>query len=56
MFDGTLGLNAGDSVGAFMACGRMSMGILFFAILLFATHKTGVFKELKLTPPSLSAV
>ena len=48
--DGTKGLNAGDSVGAFMATGRMSMGILFFAILLFATHKTGVFKKLKLTP------
>ena len=48
--DGTKGLNAGDSVGALMATGRMSMGILFFVILLFATHKAGVFKKLKLTP------
>ena len=24
--DGTLGLNAGDSIGALMACGRMGMG------------------------------
>ncbi len=48
--DGKMGLNAGDSVGALMATGRMSMGILFFVILMFATHKTGVFKKLKLTP------
>ncbi|MCC6108755.1 MAG: DMT family transporter [Denitrobacterium sp.] len=48
--DGTKGLNAGDSVGALMATGRMTMGILFFVILLFATHKAGVFKKLKLTP------
>ena len=26
MFDGALGLNAGDSIGALMAVGRMSMG------------------------------
>lgn len=50
MFDGTAGLNAGDSVGALMAFGRMSMGLIFFAILLFATHKVGVFKKLKVTP------
>ena len=50
MFDGALGLNAGDSVGAAMAVGRMAMGILFFVILLFATHKVQVFKNLKLTP------
>lgn len=39
MFDGTLGLNAGDSIGALMACGRMGMGVLFFVILMVATHK-----------------
>ena len=50
MFDGTLGLNAGDSIGALMACGRMGMGVLFFAILMVATHKVKTFKELKLTP------
>ena len=52
MFDGTEGLAAGDSIGALMATGRMSMGILFFVVLLFATHKVGVFKQLKLTPAS----
>ena len=50
MFDGTLGLNAGDSIGALMACGRMGMGVLFFVILMVATHKVKTFKELKLTP------
>lgn len=50
MFDGTLGLNAGDSIGALMAVGRMGMGIVFFVILLLATHKVSVFKKLKLTP------
>lgn len=50
MFDGTMGLNAGDSIGALMAVGRMSMGVLFFVILLFATHKVETFKKLKLTP------
>lgn len=50
MFDGTQGLNAGDSIGALMAVGRMSMGVLFFIILLFATHKVDTFKKLKLTP------
>ena len=50
MFDGTLGLNAGDSIGALMACGRMGMGVLFFVILMVATRKVKTFKELKLTP------
>lgn len=50
MFDATQGLNAGDSIGALMAVGRMSMGVLFFVILLFATKKVSVFKKLKLTP------
>ena len=50
MFDGAEGLNAGDSIGALMACGRMGMGVLFFVALLFITHKVGVFKKLKLTP------
>ena len=50
MFDGTAGLNAGDSVGALMAVGRMTMGFIFFVVLLFATHKVGVFKKLKVTP------
>lgn len=47
MFDGTMGLNAGDSIGALMAVGRMSMGVLFFVILLLATHKVETFKKLK---------
>ena len=50
MFDGALGLNAGDSIGALMAVGRMGMGLLFFAVLMFATGKVDVFKKLKLTP------
>ncbi|MEA5020726.1 MAG: EamA family transporter [Gordonibacter sp.] len=50
MFNGALGLNAGDSIGALMAVGRMSMGVLFFVVLLVATHKVHVFKKLKLTP------
>lgn len=50
MFDGTMGLNAGDSIGALMAVGRMSMGVLFFVILLFATHKVETFKKLKTLP------
>lgn len=50
MLNGALGLNAGDSIGALMAVGRMSMGVLFFVILLVATHKVHVFKKLKLTP------
>ena len=50
MFDGTMGLNAGNSIGALMACGRMGMGVLFFVILMVATHKVKTFKELKLTP------
>lgn len=50
MFDGTQGLAGSDSIGALMACGRMGMGIIFFVILLFATHKVATFKKLKLTP------
>lgn len=50
MFDATQGLNAGDSIGALMAVGRMSMGILFFVVIVLATHKVEVFKKLKLTP------
>ena len=50
MFDGALGLNAGDSIGALMAVGRMGMGVLFFVVLLLATRKVHVFKKLKLTP------
>lgn len=50
MFDGAAGFNAGDSIGALMAVGRMGMGVLFFVILMVATHKVHVFKKLKLTP------
>lgn len=50
MFDGTAGLNAGDSIGALMAVGRMGMGVLFFLVLMVATRKVHVFKKLKLTP------
>lgn len=50
MLDGTQGLAGSDSIGALMACGRMGMGIIFFVILLFATHKVATFKKLKLTP------
>ncbi|WP_276684313.1 DMT family transporter [Slackia piriformis] len=50
MFDGTQGLAGSDSIGALMACGRMGMGVIFFIILLFATHKVATFKKLKLTP------
>lgn len=50
MFDGALGLNAGDSIGALMAVGRMSMGVLFFVVIMFATGKVESFKKLKLTP------
>ena len=50
MFDGTQGLAGSDSIGALMAVGRMGMGVLFFVILLFATHKVATFKKLKLTP------
>ncbi|MCD8316798.1 MAG: EamA family transporter [Eggerthellaceae bacterium] len=48
--DGTFGLNAGDSVGALMAVGRMGFGVIFFVILMLVTHKTKTFRELKLTP------
>lgn len=50
MFDGTQGLTGSDSIGALMACGRMGMGVIFFIILMFATHKVATFKKLKLTP------
>ena len=50
MFDGALGLNAGDSIGALMAVGRMSRGVLFFVVIMFATGKVETFKKLKLTP------
>lgn len=50
MFDGALGLNAGDSIGALMAVGRMSMDVLFFVVIMFATGKVETFKKLKLTP------
>ena len=50
MFAGALGLNAGDSIGALMAVGRMSMGVLFFVVIMFATGKVETFKKLKLTP------
>lgn len=50
MFDATQGLAGSDSIGALMAVGRMAMGVLFFIILLFATHKVTTFKKLKLTP------
>lgn len=50
MFDGALGLNAGDSIGALMAVGRMSMGVLFFVVIMFGTGKVETFKKLKLTP------
>ena len=50
MFNGAAGLNAGDSIGALMAVGRMGMGVLFFLVLMVATHKVHVFKKLKLTP------
>lgn len=50
MFDEALGLNAGDSIGALMAVGRMSMGVLFFVVIMFATGKVETFKKLKLTP------
>ena len=50
MFDGALGLNAGDSIGALMAVGRMSMGVLFFVVIMFAAGKVETFKKPKLTP------
>lgn len=50
MFDAAQGLNASDSIGALMACGRMFMGIVAFVIIMLATKKVKTFKELKLTP------
>ena len=49
MFDATQGLNGSDSIGAIMALGRMGMGVIFFVILMVATHKVTTFKKLKLT-------
>lgn len=51
MFDGSKGLNAGNSVGALMATGRMFMGLVFFAALVLMTKRMQVLKELKVTPP-----
>lgn len=50
MFDGTQGLAGSDSIGALMACGRMGMGVIFFIILMFATHKVATLRMMKLTP------
>ncbi|MDY6076854.1 DMT family transporter [Mobiluncus sp.] len=50
MFDGTKGLNAGNSVGALMATGRMAMGIIFFVCLMLMTKKVKVWRELKISP------
>lgn len=50
MFDGAKGLNAGNSVGALMATGRMAMGIIFFVCLMLMTKKVKVWKELKVSP------
>lgn len=48
-YDSKQGLNAGDSIGALMAVGRMGMGVLFFVILLIATKKVSVFRSMKLS-------
>lgn len=50
MFDAAQGLNASDSVGALMACGRMFAGVIAFVVIMLATKKVKTFKELKLTP------
>ncbi len=50
MFNGAMGLNGSDSIGALMACGRMGMGVILFLILMVACHKVDTFKKLKLTP------
>lgn len=50
MFDGSKGLNAGHSVGALMATGRMAMGIIFFVLLMLMTKKVKVWRELKMSP------
>ena len=50
MFDGSKGLNAGNSIGALMATGRMGMGIIFFVCLLFLLKKVKVWRELKVSP------
>lgn len=51
MFDGSKGLNAGNSVGALMATGRMFMGLVFFFLIVLITKKMPVLRELKVTPP-----
>lgn len=40
---------AGASIGAFMTIGRMVMGLVFFAILLFATKKLELFKTTRVS-------
>lgn len=50
MFDGSKGFNAGHSVGALMASGRMAMGIIFFVLLMLMTKKVKVWRELKVSP------
>lgn len=51
MYDPEAGINAGKSVGAFMATGRMTMGLVFFFILVVLTGKFSLFKQTKLTAP-----
>lgn len=46
-------LNAGNSVGALMATGRMAMGILFFVILVLVTGK---WAQLKACKPSFAII
>lgn len=53
MFDPDKGLNAGNSVGALMATGRMSMGIIFFIILVLLTGKIA---QLKACKPSFAII
>ncbi len=43
-------LVGGESIGAFMTVGRMVMGLAFFAVLLLATGKAGLFRRTRLTP------
>lgn len=50
MFDNDKGFNAGNSIGALMATGRMTMGIIFFVCLVLMTKKVKVWKELRVTP------
>ncbi len=41
----------GDSIGAFMATGRMTLAFLFFTALVIGTGKLGLLKKTKLTAP-----